>query len=141
MRAGASLAMVLLALSLVAALSVGGSFVTRRFVSDSRLVRQVSTLEPGTERALVEVALALDTAVLAALPIGTPAGLGVPPAVNASGTVTRLWVTRVNSSVFAVVGESETLGKPLLYKRLGLYITIDSAGVVPVPSRPWAQLP
>jgi len=141
MRSGAALPMVMLTLGLVAALSVGGSFVTRRYNSDAVLHQAASELEPGVEAALVRSAAALDTTVLMALGVGAGTEMATPAIGNPPGIRVRVWITRLSATTFALVAEGETQRKQLLVKRLGVSVVLDSAVVREVPNRAWTQLP
>lgn len=141
MRRGAALPMVLLSLGLVAALSIGGSFVTRRFAADAALGQQSADIEPVIEQVLVSSAARLDTAFLAGLPIGGSSSLAPPVEAVRSGMVARAWITRLSATTYVLVCEAESVPKPLFYKRLGVYVRVDSTGVRLLPYRPWSQLP
>ena len=141
MKCGAALPMVLLSLAIVAALSVGGSFVTQRYLADARLQQGSLDLEPATEQALVGTAVSLDSAALVALSAGATSVVATPSGWRPPGIVTRIWITRLNDRTFVLVGESETTRKPLLYNRLRLVVRLDSAGLTPLHPRSWGQLP
>ena len=138
---GAALPMVLLSLGLVAALSVGGAFVARRYAADGRLQIASSAVEPAVEQALVMTASQADTAVLRGLPPGTSKVLAMPGAPISAGLITRVWVTRLASTTYIFVGEVETTSNPMWRKRLGLLARLDSMGLRPLQGRPWSQLP
>jgi hypothetical protein len=86
-------------------LSVGGSFVARRYASDAALHQAASELEPGVEAALVQSAAALDSTVLMALGIGSAAQLATSAVGNPPGIIVRVWITRLTATTFALVAE------------------------------------
>jgi hypothetical protein len=140
-KRGAALPMVLLSLGLVAALSVGGAFVTRRYAADGRLRERSADLEPALEQALVSAAIQSDTAALRAMPMGGSSQSRGPELPNSPGLVTAVWVTRLTQSTFMFVAEGTSMSKPLWRKRLGIYVVLDTAGLMPLSGRPWVQLP
>lgn len=140
MKGGAALPMVLLSIGLVAALSVGGAFVTRRYATDGRLLLQSAGLEPAIEGALVSAVSHADTSVLKSMVIGASMpedGAEAGP----TGLITSVWVTRLTATEFLFVCEGSSTHKPLWHKRLSLATVMDSAGLEPLGGRPWSQLP
>ena len=134
MKYGAALPMALFALCLIGALTVGGAFVTRRFVDDARVDDRAQDLTVNAERALAE-------AVGSGLP---PMALGATEA--GAETVTdevriRLWRTRISDRLVWVVAEASRTRKPLLRKRIAVLLQIDTLGVVPTPQVAWFDLP
>ena len=141
MRPGAALPTVLLSLALMAALSVGGSFVTRRYLADARLFQRSSDVESVLEGAMTQAAAGLDTASLGSLNAGATLQLVTPVELAQQGLVTSVWVTRLGASTYLLVGEVRTSFKPLVAKRLSVLSVVDSAGLQPAPLRAWSQLP
>ena len=141
MRRGAALPMVLLSLGLVAALTVGGSFATRRYHADGRRVESAQAIEPALESALVLALSAMDSTMLDSIEIGET--VASRPSVGGlrSQVVTATWVTRIGPGEFALVGEASDGRKPLQIQRLMLVAVRDSAGLRPIPMRPWTRLP
>ena len=139
MRGGAALPMVLLSIGLVAALSVAGAFVTRRYATDGRLLQQSADLEPALEGVLVAAVAGADTALLLAMPVGSSMAMGGPAPTH--GLVTQLWVNRLTVKTFLLVSEGQSTRKPLWHKRLSVTMILDSAGPRPVEIRPWGLLP
>lgn len=137
---GAALPMVVLSLGLVAALSVGGAFVTRQFESNTRLADEAARLEPAAEGALALAASQLDTAAFA-IPVGRSVALPEADAGTTGHPVTFAWITRLSDSVFALTSEASLQRKTLLRKRLRLYVTADSAGFRPLAQGAWTRLP
>lgn len=138
MKAGAALPMVLLALGLVAALTVGGSFVTRRFVADNRLSQSASDLEPALEAALIGAVEHMDPGLLDTLSQGGTAACGASAVTR---LVTGCWVTKASNRVYALVSEASDDHKPLQIKRLMLVVMRDSTGLRPIPRGGWTRLP
>jgi len=141
MRPGAALPMVLLSLGLVAALSVGGAFVTRRMATDASLTQRSLELAPMVEEGIVRAAAGMDTATLWAIPIGHTAELVTGSGGTPGSAATEVWISRLGDRDFQLVGEASTSAKPLLHIRLGLFVRLDSTGLRPAPSRPWSRLP
>jgi hypothetical protein len=133
--------MVLLSLGLVAALTVGGSFVTRRFLADGRQALNASELEPALESSLIEALGHVDSTVLGPMSVGETRALGSTAASIRQPTVTAIWVTRVSDRQFALIGEVSTVHKPLQTNRLMLATVLDSLGLRPIRMRPWTRLP
>ena len=141
MRRGAALPMVLLSIGLVAALTVGGAFVTRRYATDGKLLQQSTYLEPALEEALVVAAAAADTARLFAMPLGSSQALGGNQSTGPAGLVTQVWVNRLTGKTFLFVSEGQATHKPLWHKRLSVAMTMDSTGLHALATRPWGLLP
>jgi hypothetical protein len=140
MRRGGALPMVLLSIGIVTALSIGGSFVSRQYGSDTHHFGRAAAVESAAEAALVAAAGRLDSTVL-----GLPLGVGVQLATNPFGAtaepVTSAWVTRLSGTVFALVSSASTTSKPMIYKRLQLTVLVDTAGTRPAPYGAWSRLP
>ena len=141
MRRGAALPMVLLSLGLIAALTVGGSFVTRRYHTDGRRARSALDLEPALESALVQALGAMDSTAMDSVEVGETRAWEAGSVEIRSPIVTAVWVTRIGWGEYVLVGEASNGSNSLQVNRLMLIATRDSLGLRPIPMRPWTRLP
>ncbi len=134
MRRASALPTVLITLGLVAALAVGGASVLRRFASDARRVTAALADEAEPEALLVGAIAGWDTAGRSDPAVGVTV-------LAAQDGAARVWITRLDSSTYWLVGERWPPSNTLSNNRLSLSVLVDSAGVRPMPGRAWSLLP
>ena len=141
MRRGAALPSVLLALGLVAALVVGGAFITRRWAAnESDRVREANP-DAAAEAALVAGLSGLDSTFLESLPERATAALGVVTSAPAGQSLRRVWITRLDPVTCLITTDVVTSSNTILQNRLGVAIDCLDAPVRPLHGRPWTLLP
>lgn len=138
MSPGFALPLVLFAISISSALAVGGAYVTRQFAGSARAGNRALELEGAAERALVQAVASWDSSARESQPIGSVVSL---PADGGGVVEIGLWVTRTTTHDFWLVGESSGGTKPLLRRRLGVLIRLDSGRPLVVSRRAWSDLP
>jgi hypothetical protein len=138
MRRAAALPMVLFSLGLVGALTVGGAFVSRRFVADARNDNRALDLGPAAEQAIVAALTSIDSGVLASHALGSTTAVAwqVTPK-----SVTNAWFTVLGPESVWVVAEATTTSKPLLHKRLGVIGRLVKADSGRWHNVTWFELP
>ena len=139
MRRGAALPVVLFALAVSTGLAVGGLYVTRQ------LARSVSVSDRGRRLDLLaEGALAVAVAEWDSMArTGQPVGVTVERPSTLSGPEARatVWTTRLSERDFWLVAEVATTDKPLIYRRLGIAVSMAGGRVSPIPARALSELP
>jgi hypothetical protein len=138
MNRGAALPIVLFALAMASALSVGGAYVTRQLAATARAAQRGAESEPMAERALVEAATSWDSVARAHQPVGAVASL---PASSMNGVRTDAWITRISESAYWLVAESTADLRPVLRRRIGLLIRTSGGVPALVLERAWSELP
>jgi hypothetical protein len=135
MRAGAALPAVLLALTMTSAIAVGSAFVSRQYASSARFASSGGELTPLAEAALVDAISTWDSSSRAAQPVGSMVPLAT------AHPRTRVWITRASPRLFWLMAESATTVRPVLRRRIGVFVrdSIGSPRVVPGPA--WTELP
>jgi hypothetical protein len=134
----AALPVVLFALALTSALSLGGVYVARRMATSARTSQRGADLMLLAEGVLVRAVAHWDSAARAVQPRGssTSIGAGADAFVRWSG-----WVTRTSELDYWLVAEAATVAKPVLRKRLGVVVrTVDGRPQISSP-RAWSELP
>lgn len=134
----AALPVVLFALALTSALSVGGLYVARRMAAAARTGQRGADLALLAEGVLVRALANWDSAARASQPTGstTSIAVGADAFVRWSG-----WITRTSELDYWLVAEAVTVAKPLLRRRLGVVVrTIDGSPRLSNP-RAWSELP
>jgi hypothetical protein len=137
-RLAAALPVVLFALTMASALAVGGAYISRNAAASARLFQRATELHPPAETALVNAVVAWDSAARAAQPVGSTTAIAPTDTSSASAEV---WITRATVSTYWLVAESRLDLRPKLRRRVGLMVGVRTGRPVPVPQRPWAQLP
>jgi hypothetical protein len=137
-RTAAALPIVLLAITLVSALAVGGVFLTRQLASSVRVSQRAEELEPETERALVQAIVAWDSVARAQQPIGTSVPIAVAPSTS---TRVDAWVTRLSDKTYWLVARAVADVRPVLRRRIGVLVRVSGDAPALVPERAWGDLP
>jgi hypothetical protein len=135
---GAALPVVLFAMALTSALVVGGMHAARTLGTRARLVRTASALQSPTERVLVDLVAAWDTAGRAAMPIGAVA---VDPPVRVDGLEVVVWTTRMNERTWWLVAEASAMTPGRVQSRMALLARAADGQISPVPGPAWTRLP
>jgi hypothetical protein len=138
MSRGAALPVVLFALAMVSALSVGGLFVAQRQAVSAQTSQRGSGIETVAESILVTAVANWDSAARSSQPIGTTWSLGtsITPFLRASG-----WITRSSALDYWIVAEASETSKPLLRRRLGVGIRCENGRPRLASPRAWLDLP
>jgi hypothetical protein len=137
-RRAAALPAVLLALALTSALVVGGVHVARAAHTRARLAESATGLQSATERALVELVAAWDTAGRAAMPTGT---VVVEPNASLEGVSVAVQVTRLNEHTYWLVAEANSSTPHGIRTRVGLLVRAAEGRIGPVSGPAWTHLP
>ena len=137
-RWAAALLVVIVAIALLSALAVGGTFVTRQLASSVRTAQRAEELEPVAEGALVQAIIAWDSASRAEQPIGMSSIVAVSPSPRASVDV---WVTRLSESTYWFVAQAAVDVRPPLRRRIGVLVRVSGGAPALVPQRAWSDLP
>lgn len=138
MKLGFALPVVLFAISLGSALAVGGVYVTRQLASGAKTANRGLALESGAEKALVLAVADWDSAARASQIPGSAVHLSTAHAV---GVKVDAWVSRTTPMQYWLVAEALNSAKPMLRRRLGVLISVDSGGPRVVSGRAWSDLP
>ena len=140
MSRGAALPSVLLALGLVAALVVGGAFITRRWSANESAVASAASPDSDTEAAIAGTLSGLDSAFLVTLPERATAIPGVVTAGPSGQSIGRVWITRLDPQSCLVTAETVISDKHLQSNRLSVLLDCSTAPVRPLHGRPWMPL-
>lgn len=138
MRRGAALPLVLLAMTMVSALAVGGTYVTRQLAASARTAERRAELEPEAERALAEAIVTWDSVARREQQVGTVAVL---PTSGMGSLRTEAWITRATATTYWLVAESSEDTPPSLHRRIGLVIRVSGGAAALVSQRAWSELP
>lgn len=138
MRAGFALIVVLFAVSLGSALAVGGAYVTRQMAASARQSSRGLELEPHAEQTLVRAIADWNVGVRDSQAVGSVMPL---PTISNSRVRVSAWITRTTLRQYWLVSESASDAKPLLRRRLGVLIRVQSGSPRVVSARAWADLP
>jgi hypothetical protein len=134
----AALPVVLFALALTSALSVGGLYVTRRIATSARTSQRGADLMLLAEGVLVRAIASWDSTARALQPTGstTTIAVGADAYVRWSG-----WITRTSELDYWLVAEAVTVAKPVLRRRLGIVVRTVDGRPRPATPRAWSELP
>lgn len=138
MRRAAALVVVLVALALATALTVGGTFLARQLAAGPRWSQIGADLEAAAERALADAIAAWDSVARGDQPLGFSAELAER---RDAATMTRVWITRSSERGYWLVAESMTTGNLKLRRRLGASVVSEGGQAVLLPQRGWIELP
>ena len=138
MRRGSALPLAIFALALIAALVLGTTFITRRLAADARLAERSATVGPLAEQAVVDALAAWDSASRAAQPVGAVASLSL---VRGQGVTTTVSAIRLTTSLYWIVGGSQSGSRPVLGRRFGVLVSTLGGAPALVPGRAWGDLP
>jgi hypothetical protein len=139
MSRGAALPAVLFTLSISTALAVGGLYVTRQLARSTAAHQRGAVVHDLVEGALALAVAQWDTSAWAARSIGSTIEQSSTLSLRESGVL--VWTTRVGEYEYWLVAEATSGHKPLLHRRLGLYLSLRSGRPEPVAPRAWAELP
>lgn len=139
MMRGAALPVVLFALAISTALSVGGLYVTRQLARSAAAVELGREAELAAEGALVSAVSAWDSAALTNQPIGATSQRS--STLSTPQLHVAVWITRISTPGYWIVAEAKSVSKPLYYKRLGVVVTTRGGRPRPILLRAWAELP
>jgi hypothetical protein len=136
--AGVALPVVLFAMTMASALTVGGAYVTRQLVASARFAQRANELHPAAEHAIVDAIVAWDTVARNEQPVGAASIL---PAPDLPGIHTDAWVTRTGTATYWLVADASTDLQPVLRRRIGVLLRVSGGVAEPVPQRAWSELP
>lgn len=137
-RGAVALPAVLLAMTVMSALVVGGVYSARTLGVRARLLKSSAENYAPVEHAIVELVAGWDSASRAALPIG-----GVESSAPAiiDGVPVSASVTRLNQRTYWLVAEARRSPSHGIASRLALLIRVSDGQVRPVPGPAWTRLP
>lgn len=138
MRRAAALPLVLFAMTMVSALAVGGTYVTRQLAASARSAERRAQLEPEAERALAEAIVTWDSVARSAQQVGTVASLSMN---GVGGVRTEAWITRTTALTYWLVAEASDDTPPSLRRRIGVVIRASGGVAALVSQRAWSELP